>query len=96
MEFFMITVNIFSKIPGEVNKFLSHFYNTNLSLDTALSWNKNYANPIEITEIIGTFIDNIDDYSLNMWISLDKGIYLHVTEHNADDIIKYLYERFPY
>ncbi len=92
----MITVNIFSKIPGEVNKFLSHFYNTNLSLDTALSWNKNYANPIEITEIIGTFIDNIDDYSLNMWISLDKGIYLHVTEHNADDIIKYLYERFPY
>ena len=40
----MITVNIFSKIPGEVNKFLSHFYNTNLSLDTALSWNKNYAN----------------------------------------------------
>lgn len=92
----MITVNIFSKIPGEVNKFLSHFYNTNLSLDTALSWNKNYANPIEITEIIGTFIDNIDDYSLNMWISLDKGIYLHVTEHNANDIIKYLYERFPY
>lgn len=92
----MITVNIFSKIPGEVNKFLSHFYNTNLSLDTALSWNKNYANPIEITEIIGTFIDNIDDYSLNMWISLDKGIYIHVTEHNADDIIKYLYERFPY
>ena len=92
----MITVNIFSKIPGEVNKFLSHFYNTNLSLDTALSWNKNYANPIEITEIIGTFIDNIDHYSLNMWISLDKGIYLHVTEHNADDIIKYLYERFPY
>ena len=92
----MITVNIFSKIPGEVNKFLSHFYNTNLSLDTALSWNKNYANPIEITELIGTFIDNIDDYSLNMWISLDKGIYLHVTEHNADDIIKYLYERFPY
>ena len=92
----MITVYIFSKIPGEVNKFLSHFYNTNLSLDTALSWNKNYANPIEITEIIGTFIDNIDDYSLNMWISLDKGIYLHVTEHNADDIIKYLYERFPY
>ena len=92
----MITVNIFSKIPGEGNKFLSDFYNTNLSLDTALSWNKNYANPIEITEIIGTFIDNIDDYSLNMWISLDKGIYLHVTEHNADDIIKYLYERFPY
>ena len=92
----MITVNLFSEKPGEVNKFLSHFYNTNLELNTALKWNKQYANPVELAEIIGTYIDNIDNYSLNMWISLDKDIYLHVTEHNADDIIKYLYERFPY
>ena len=92
----MITVNLFSEKPGEVNKFLSHFYNTNLELNTALKWNKQYANPVEMAEIIGTYIDNIDNYSLNMWISLDKDIYLLVTEHNADDIIKYLYERFPY
>lgn len=92
----MITVNLFSEKPGEVNKFLSHFYNTNLELNYALSWNKNYENPIEMAEIIGTYIDNVDKYTLNMWISLDKGIYLHVNEYNADDIIKYLYERFPY
>ncbi len=92
----MITVNLFSEKPGEVNKFLSHFYNTNLELNSALSWNKNYENPIEMAEIIGTYIDNVDKYTLNMWISLDKGIYLHVNEYNADDIIKYLYERFPY
>lgn len=78
----MITVNLFSEKPGEVNKFLSHFYNTNLELNTALKWNKQYANPVEMAEIIGTYIDNIDNYSLNMWISLDKDIYLHVTEHN--------------
>lgn len=92
----MITVNLFSEKPGEVNKFLSHFYNTNLELNSALSWNKNYENPIEMAEIIGIYIDNVDNYTLNMWISLDKGIYLHVNEYNADDIIKYLYERFPY
>ena len=92
----MITVNLFSEKPGEVNKFLSHFYNTNLELNSALSWNKNYENPIEMAEIIGVYIDNVDNYTLNMWISLDKGIYLHVNEYNADDIIKYLYERFPY
>ena len=92
----MITVNLFSEKPGEVNKFLSHFYNTNLELNYALSCNKNYENPIEMAEIIGTYIDNVDKYTLNMWISLDKGIYLHVNEYNADDIIKYLYERFPY
>lgn len=92
----MVTVNLFSEKEGEVNKFLSHFYNTNLDLDSALKWNKEYNNPIEMVEIIGTYIDNIENFSLNMWISLDKDIYLHVTEQNANDIIKYLYERFPY
>ena len=75
---------------------MSHFYNTNLDLDSALKWNKEYNNPIEMVEIIGTYVDNIENFSLNMWISLDKDIYLHVTEQNANDIIKYLYERFPY
>ena len=92
----MVTVNLFSEKEGEVNKFLSHFYNTNLDLDSALKWNKEYNNPIEMVEIIGTYVDNIVNFSLNMWISLDKDIYLHVTEQNANDIIKYLYERFPY
>ena len=92
----MVTVNLFSEKDGEVNKFLSHFYNTNLDLDSALKWNKEYNNPIEMVEIIGTYVDNIENFSLNMWISLDKDIYLHVTEQNANDIIKYLYERFPY
>lgn len=92
----MVTVNLFSEKKGEVNKFLSHFYNTNLDLDSALKWNKEYNNPIEMVEIIGTYVDNIENFSLNMWISLDKDIYLHVTEQNANDIIKYLYERFPY
>ena len=87
----MITVNIFSKIPGEVNKFLSHFYNTNLSLDTALSWNKNYANPIEITEIIGTFIDNIDDYSLKEWNDAAKYVSNQNKEfNNSLDAKKYI------
>lgn len=92
----MVTVNLFSEKEGEINKFLSHFYNTNLDLDSALKWNKEYNNPIEMAEIIGTYVDNIENFSLNMWISLDKDIYLHVTEQNANDIIKYLYERFPY
>ena len=92
----MITVNLFSEKYGEINKFLSNFYNSDLGLKGNLNWEKKYENPIEIAEIIGTYIDNCDNYFLNMWISLDKGIYIHVTEHNANDIIKYLYERFPY
>ena len=92
----MITVNLFSEKNGEINKFLSNFYNTDIGLKKSLKWQKKYDNPIEIADIVGTYIDNIDDYFLNMWISLDKGVYIHVTEINANDIIKYLYERFPY
>ena len=92
----LVTVNLYSQKKGELNRFLSHFYNTNFDIETSLSWEKKYANPIELAEIVGTFIDNFEDFDLTMWISLDKNIFVHITEENADDIIKYLYERFPY
>lgn len=89
-------VNLYSLKEGELNRFLSRFYNSNFELDDFSKWKKKYANPIELAEIIGTFIDNSDDYFLNMWICIDKDVFIQITEDNADDIIKYLYERFPY
>ena len=62
----------------------------------SLKWKKEYSNPIEIAEIVGIFADNFEKYILNMWISLDKDIFINVTSNNANEIIKYLYERFPY
>lgn len=90
------SVNLISNKKGELNNFLSRFYNTNLEIYDSLSWQKKYANPLELAEIIGTFIDNIDDYDITMWISLDKDVFISVSEDNADNIIKYLYERYPY
>lgn len=92
----LVTVNLYSQKKGELNRFLSHFYNTDFGIENHLSWEKKYANPVELAEIIGTFIDNCEDFNLNMWISLDKDVFIRVSEENADDIIKYLYERFPY
>ncbi len=92
----LVSVNLYSQKKGELNKFLSQFYNTNLGIENNLSWEKKYANPVELAEIIGTFIDNCEDYVLTMWICLDKNVFIHVTQENADDIIRYLYERFPY
>ena len=89
-------VNLYSKKNGELNKFLSRFYNNNLEIEDKNSWEKEYNNPIEIAEIIGTFVDNIEDYEIDMWISLDEGVMIKINSKNADDIIKYLYERFPY
>ena len=65
-------------------------------INNALSWEHKYSNPIEITEIIGVFIDNFDSFNISMWICLDKVVYINVTDKNADYLIKYLYERYPY
>lgn len=92
----LVSVNLYSEKKGEVNRFLSHFYNTHFEIENNLSWEKKYANPIELAEIIGIFVDNSDDYILSMWICLDKNVFVNVTTENANDIIKYLYERFPY
>lgn len=91
------TVNLYTNKKGELARFLSKFYNSNFNeFQNSLSWIKYYKNPIEMAEIIGIYADNIDNYSLYMWISLDKDVFIHITSQNSDDIIKYLYERFPY
>ena len=89
-------VHLSSNKKGELEKFLSSFYNTSFNLLDSLKWEKKYDNPVEIAEIVGTFIDNSDDFDIHIWISIDKNVFIHVDEKNADDIIKYLYERFPY
>lgn len=90
------TVNLYSTKKGELNDFLSRFYNTDLDIYNNLNWEKKYTNPIELAEIIGVYIDNSDLYNLKMLICIDKNLFITITEDNANDIIKYLYERFPY
>lgn len=93
-------VKLYSNKLGEISRFLNSFFdnnftnidNTNLNSE----WSKEFENPIEITDIISAFIDNNDNYDINMWVSLDEGAFINVTEDNVDELIKYLYERFPY
>ena len=92
----LASVRLQSKQNGEINKFLSSFYNTDLEIGNKLKWEKSYANPIEIAEIIGVFADNFEKFNIKMWISLDKDIYIKISNNNANFIIKYLYERYPY
>lgn len=89
-------VNLYSKNKGELNNFLSKFYNNNLKITDDNSWEKDFNNPVEIAELVGAYIDNNYNYNISMWICLDEGVLIKITNKNADDIIKYLYERFPY
>lgn len=68
----------------------------NSNKTSTLEWQKKYQNPLEMVDIIGTFIENNDKFKINMWISLDKNIFINVTDNNADKIIRYLYERYPW
>lgn len=94
------SIKLFSDKQGEILRFLNNFFNLSQIEEnynfSDLEWEKKYRNPIEMADMIGSFIDNIEDYKINMWISLDKDVLVNVTENNADDIIRYLYERFPY
>lgn len=91
-----VIVNLYSRKNNEIFRFLNS-YNKNYSqTKNLLEWKKEYKNPIEIADIIGVFIDNNEDYDINMWISLDKDFFINVTDYNADQIIRYLFERYPY
>lgn len=89
-------VRLYSSKRNEISNFLNKYFNKEKEFINLLEWEKKYQNPVEIAEIIGTFIDNNDKYSLNMWVSLDKGVFINVTDNNADKLIRYIYERYPW
>lgn len=91
-----VTAKLHSSTKGEINKFLNQFYNTDLNIKNTLIWEKQYTNPIEISDIISAYIDNMEKYDLNLWICLDKNLYIYISDSNANEIIKYLFERYPY
>ena len=93
-------VRLYSNKNKEIFNFLSKFLSENLPKQdnyyNMLEWENIYSNPVEIANILGVFIDNNDKFDINMWISLDKDVFINVTDDNADKIIRYLYERYPY
>jgi len=90
------TVKIYSEIEGEIEKFLKLFYDNNFELSNQLFWKREFDNPIKAIDLISTFIDNKEKFNANMWTSLDKDVFICVTENNINNLIKYIYERFPY
>lgn len=89
------SINIFSDRKGEINRFLSNYYNTNLEIADKLKWQKTFKNPVEMTDLIGVFIENSENYKLNFWVCLDTDVYIRVSDKNADKLIRYIYQRFP-
>lgn len=91
-----VLIDLYSNTKNEIKRFLDNFFNANIKLKNDLEYEIKYENPIESADLIGVFIENNDIYQINMWVSLDKGFFINVTDFNADKIIRYLYERYPY
>ena len=86
-----VIVNLYSKKNNEISRFLNSYDKNTLISKNILEWKKEFNNPIEISDIIGVFIDNTDDFKeLKMWICLDKNIFINITQKNANEIIRYL------
>lgn len=81
---------------NEINNFLNKFYSNVSIWSTSNYWKRDFENPIEISEFIAAFVDNIGTFALTMWISLDKNIFIKISSSNSNTIIKYLFERYPY
>lgn len=89
-------VILFSSKSNEINNFLNKFYSNKSSHSESTSWQKEFLNPVEITEFIAAFADNSNSLDLSMWISLDKDVFIKISPSNSNNIIKYLFERYPY
>ena len=91
-------VRLYSVFPNEIERFLKHFFkNDNFKVENnSKQWQQLYPNPVEMVDIIGVYVENIEDYNLTMWISIDSGVFIKVTKDNSNELIRYLFERFPY
>ncbi len=90
------SVDLFSMKKGEILKFLKKYYDENYKIKEDLHWKKIFENPIEMVDLIGSFIDNNEKFEITMWICLDEDVLINVNSTNANNIIKYLFERYPY
>ena len=88
-------VSLYSKYSSEIYNFLKAF-NDNKEKKNVLEWTHVFENPVEMADIIGVFIDNQEKYKINMWVSLDQDFFINITNYNANKIIRYLFERYPY
>ena len=94
----MPSVYLFSKNISDIEKFLSSFFENQKSPNINIfdNYKISFANPVEICDVISAVVDNNDKYHISAWINLDDELYIKATSNNINDIIKYIFERYPY
>ncbi len=86
------SLELYCQNQEELLDFLEKFYNK--KIEKAIE-NFSFNNPIEMIDIATAVIDNNDKYNIHAWVNLDEDIFIKISSSNLNDIIKYLYERYP-
>ena len=88
-------LKIYSETKNDIENFLSKFYDSEYILENKNYYEITFNHPQKMLDIISCYSDNSDQFNISLWISLDKDIYILITQNNIDEIIKYIYERYP-
>ena len=59
-----VVVSLYSTKNNEIKRFLNSYYAKPVYLDNDLKWEYYFENPLQSAEIIGTFIDNNENYKI--------------------------------
>lgn len=88
-------IRFYSENNYDIEKFLSSFYEKDFILENKSYYEMDFDSPIQAIDILSCYSENEEKFDLNLWISLDQDIFILITEENINEIIKYIYERYP-
>ena len=91
-----MTIVIYNIVSIIIDNFLNRFYSSSSFINNNSYIKLSFLNPLELSELIAAFSDNNTLFDIDMWISLDKDVFIKISPLNADIIIKYIFERYPY
>lgn len=90
-----LTVNMWSRKKGEINRFLKSYYSSDVEMEEeAGAWSCDYNKPLEAVDIISAVMDNNDRYQINLCIQVDEGQLHHITTDNHNNIVKDIFNLF--
>lgn len=90
-----VIINLWSKKPGEIKRFLKRFYEKDVQMDDDVEqWIYVYNKPLDAVDMISAVMDNNDKYKISVCIQIDEGDIHPVTAENHNDIIKGIFELF--
>ena len=87
-----IVVTLLSAKPCELNRFLYQFYDHKMNVEEgAFRWSSIQTSTLECSLLLATLMDNLEDFQIEAYISIQHKQNIQVSKENITGIIKYLY-----